>query len=179
MLAAQFHTADWCTLTLRFNLWHTGELLRPCKYCIVYLSIEKSSLSTIWAEILAMILIWRFSKFKLNRQIKKNRHNYFFASVIETCKKVLLGMKLSLIKGAWHLVFCKHSWKNGCHAPCPDCFFLCFGWGKRVWCNSNSCFVLNPQILGIVWRTVNKFFQSSPAAAGLVNTEPGARNKKT
>jgi len=33
---------------------------------------------------------------------------------------------------------------------CPDRFFLCFGWGKRVWCNSNSSFVLNPQILGIV-----------------------------
>ena len=39
---------------------------------------------------------------------------------------------------------------------CPDCFFLCFGWGKRVWCNSNSLFVLNPQILGIVWRPENK-----------------------
>ena len=33
---------------------------------------------------------------------------------------------------------------------CPDRFFLCFGWRKRVWCNSNSRFVLNPQILGIV-----------------------------
>ena len=38
---------------------------------------------------------------------------------------------------------------------CPDRFFLCFGWGKRVWCNSNSCFVLNPQIQGIVWRAEN------------------------
>jgi len=39
---------------------------------------------------------------------------------------------------------------------CPDCFFLCFGWGKRVRCNSNSRFVLNPQIQEIVWRAVNK-----------------------
>ena len=39
---------------------------------------------------------------------------------------------------------------------CPDRYFLCFGWGKRVWCNSNSRFVLNPHILGIIWRAENK-----------------------
>ena len=33
---------------------------------------------------------------------------------------------------------------------CPDRFFLCFG--KRVWCNSNSSLVLNPQILEIVLK---------------------------
>ena len=40
-----------------------------------------------------------------------------------------------------------------CLVSCPDRFFLCFGWGERVWCNSNSRFVLNPQILGIQTET--------------------------